>query len=231
MDRLKVDVRLNCLAQASDVLEQRPDVVIAATGGLPEVGHFNGRELATTIWDVLTTDVQGGRSALVLDQSGNHAPLSCAQHLASKGLTVEIVTPDRSLGLEMADTNLGAHMAELYKSGIVVTPDTRLDGIRREGNRLKAVLANTYSDRQTEKVVDIVVGDYGTVPNAALYEELKPLSRNLGETNLHALVAAKSQQNDSNPKGGFLLHRIGDAWAGRNIHAAMLDAMRICKDM
>ena len=231
MDRLKIDVRLNCLAEASDVLEQRPDVVIVATGGLPEVGHFTGRELATTIWDVLTTDVQGGRAALVFDQSGNHAPLSCAQYLASKGLSVEIVTPDRALGLEMADTNLGAHMAEVYKSGTVVTPDTRLDEIRREGNRLRAVLANTYSDRQSERVVDIVVGDYGTVPNAIVYEELKPLSRNLGETNLHALVAARVQPADGNPKGKFLLHRIGDAWAGRNIHAAMLDAMRICKDL
>jgi hypothetical protein len=27
-------------------------------------------------------------------------------------------------------------------------------------------------------------------------------------------------------RGGFSLYRIGDAWAARNIHAAMLDAMR-----
>ena len=231
LDRLGVDVRLNRLADAADVLAEEPDVVIAATGGLPTVGDFAGRELATTIWDVLATDMQGGRAALVFDQSGNHAPLSCAQYLASKGLTVEIVTPDKSLGLEMSDTNLGAHMAELYEAGTVVTPDTRLKEIRRDGNRLKAVLANTYSDKRSERVVDVVVGDYGTVPNVGLYEELKPLSRNLGETDLHSLVTAKAQQIDCNPDGRFFLHRIGDAWAARNIHAAMLDAMRICKEI
>ncbi|MGH6875393.1 MAG: FAD-dependent oxidoreductase, partial [Aestuariivirgaceae bacterium] len=231
MERLKVDVRLNRLAEAKDVLEEDPDLVIAATGGLPEVGHFEGRELAATVWDALTGDVQAVRDALVYDESGGHAALSCAQHLASKGVGVEIVTPDRTLGLEMADTNLGAHMAEIYKAGITVTPDTRLTALNRGGNRLRVLLANSYSEQASERAVDMVVGDYGTVPNAALYEELKPLSRNLGETDLRALAAAKPQKVERNDQGRFYLHRIGDAWAGRNIHAAMLDAMRLCKEI
>jgi 2,4-dienoyl-CoA reductase-like NADH-dependent reductase (Old Yellow Enzyme family)/thioredoxin reductase len=229
MERLRVDIRLNRLAEADEVLAERPDVVIAATGGLPDVGHFAGRELAATVWDVLAGDIQAAKDALVYDESGGHAALSCAQLLAQQGMRVEIVTPDRSLGLEMADTNLGAHMSELYRAGVVVTPDTRLVAVSREGNRLRAVLANSYSERTSEKVVDLVVGDYGTVPNAALYEELKPLSRNLGETDLKALAAGKPQRLVRNAHGRFFLHRIGDAWASRNIHAAMLDAMRICK--
>jgi tRNA-dihydrouridine synthase len=231
VERLKVEVKLNRLADAKDVLAEEPDVVIAATGGLPEVGHFGGRELATTVWDALTGDVQAVREAVVHDESGGHAALSCAQHLAAKGVSVEIVTPDRTLGLEMADTNLGAHMAEIYKAGIVVTPDTRLTAVRREGNRLGVLLANSYSERPSARIVDMVVGDYGTAPNAALYEELKPLSRNLGETDLKALAAAKPQAVERNALGHFYLHRIGDAWAARNIHAAMLDAMRLCKEM
>ncbi|HKG75511.1 MAG TPA: FAD-dependent oxidoreductase [Aestuariivirgaceae bacterium] len=231
MERLKVEVKLNRLADATDVLAEAPDVVIAATGGLPEVGHFEGRELATTVWDALSEDVQAVREALVYDESGGHAALSCAQHLAAKGVGVEIVTPDRTLGLEMADTNLGAHMAEIYKAGIAVTPDTRLTAIRRHGNRLGVVLANSYSGACSERIVDMVVGDYGTVPNAELYEELKPFSRNFGEIDLHALAAAKPQSVERNATGSFYLHRIGDAWAARNIHAAMLDAMRLCKEL
>jgi hypothetical protein len=68
------------------------------------------------------------------------------------------------------------------------------------------------------------------VPNTSLYDELKALSRNLGELDLDALAAGQAQAIDSNPNGAFFLYRIGDAWAGRNIHAAMLDAMRVCKD-
>ena len=52
--RLGVNVRLNCLASAGDVLDLAPDVVVIATGGLPNVGHFLGKELAVTSWDVLT---------------------------------------------------------------------------------------------------------------------------------------------------------------------------------
>jgi hypothetical protein len=32
------------------------------------------------------------------------------------------------------------------------------------------------------------------------------------------------------PDGAYMLARIGDAVTSRNIHAAVLDAMRVCKD-
>jgi hypothetical protein len=35
-------------AEAHDVLDEATDVVVIATGGLPNVGHFTGSELATT---------------------------------------------------------------------------------------------------------------------------------------------------------------------------------------
>jgi hypothetical protein len=122
-------------------------------------------------------------------------------------------------------------MSELYKAGVVITPDTRLIGVARAGNKLKAVLANTYSAARAERLVDQVIGDYGTTPNAELYKALKARSRNLGELDLKALAEARPQTIDSNPEGRFFLYRIGDAWAGRNIHAAMLDAMRVCKGL
>ena len=34
-----------------------------------------------------------------------------------------------------------------------------------------------------------------------------------------------------NPEGQFLLFRIGDAVASRNIHAAIYDALRLVKDL
>src|SRR5437762_5524264 len=58
VERLAVRVHLNHLAEASEVVAIAPDVVVIAAGGLPEVGHFAGRELATTIWDVLSGQVE-----------------------------------------------------------------------------------------------------------------------------------------------------------------------------
>jgi hypothetical protein len=34
-----------------------------------------------------------------------------------------------------------------------------------------------------------------------------------------------------NPEGAYRLFRIGDAVAGRNVHAAIYDALRLCKDL
>ena len=231
VERLAVRVHLNRLAEASDVVAIAPDVVVIATGGLPEVGHFAGRELATTIWDVLSGQVEPGSCVLLHDESSGHAPLSCAHYLARRGSKVEIATPDKVVGLEMSDTNYGAHMTELYKAGVVITPDMRLIAIAQSGNRLLAELQNTYSGTRATREVDQVVADYGTVPNSSLYAELKPGSRNLGELDLAALAQSLPQSIDRSPTAGFFLYRIGDAWASRNIHAAMLDAMRVCKDL
>lgn len=231
LERLNVDVRLNMLAEPEDVLGEAPDVVIAATGGLPEVGNFSGSDLADTIWDILSGARRPGHDVLLWDESGGHASLSCAEFLAAGGAKVEIATPDRALGLEMSDTNLGAHMSELYRAGVVVTPDCRLERVERSGNKLKAVLANSYSGTCVERIVDQVIGDYGAAPNSGLYEALRPASRNLGAIDLHALAAARPQPLDGNGEGRYVLYRVGDAWACRNIHAAMLDAMRLCKDL
>jgi len=57
---------------------------------------------------------------------------------------------------------------------------------------------------------------------------LMPLSTNLGQLDLESLTAARTQTLAPNLEGRFSLYRIGDAWASRNIHAAMLDAMRLC---
>jgi 2,4-dienoyl-CoA reductase-like NADH-dependent reductase (Old Yellow Enzyme family) len=231
VEKLGVEIRLNALADANDVLAERPDVVVVATGGVPVVGHFEGAELATTVWDVLAGQVEPGDEILVIDETGGHGSLSCAQFAASQGSTVELVTPDFAHGNEVGKVNLAAHMGELYGHGVTLTVDRQLTAVRAEGNKLVAVLENTYREIIEERVVDQVIGDYGTVPNDDLYLALKQQSRNLGEMDLYALADYEAQAIDNNPEGKFFLYRIGDAWASRNVHAAMFDAMRVCKDL
>jgi hypothetical protein len=45
------------------------------------------------------------------------------------------------------------------------------------------------------------------------------------------MIAGKSQLIAGNSSGRFRLWRIGDAVASRNIHAAVYDALRLCKDV
>ena len=228
---LGVEVRRNVLAGEREVLDEDPDVVVVATGGLPNPGHFEGREHAVTVWDALAGQVEAGGEVLIYDENGSHQGPSCAEHLASRGARVEIVTPDRALCSEMADTNQGSHLSELYRHHVRIRPDTRLVEVRPEGNRLLAGLANMFTGEREERLVDRVIGDHGTLPNDTLYFALKPRSKNLGEVDLAAMAEARPQQLAPNPDGDFRLFRVGDAWTSRNIHAAMLDSLRLCKDL
>jgi 2,4-dienoyl-CoA reductase-like NADH-dependent reductase (Old Yellow Enzyme family)/thioredoxin reductase len=231
MKRLGVTVHLNTLASCSDVEALSPDEVIIACGGLPNVGDFAGNNLTDTTWDVFSGQRPPGDDVLVFDEHGGHGALACAELLAKGGARVTLATPDRATSSELGDTNIGAHMSELYGHGVTIQPDTRLTAVERDGNGLLAALTNLYSEQSQRMRVDQVVSDCGTLPNDELYFELKPLSSNLGEVDLRVLAAGAPQTVIRNPDGRFALYRIGDAWAGRNIHAAMLDAMRICRNL
>ena len=149
--------------------------------------------------------------------------------VAKAGSNVELVSPDRAHGPDVGSNHLVPHMTELYRAGVKLTVDSRLVEVRRAGNKLVAVLANTYLDEIEERVVDQVVGDYGTLPNDDLYEALKVDSKNWGELDLEALTAFQPQTRVRDPQGAYFLYRAGDVWACRNVHAAMLDAARICQ--
>ncbi|MCB1699187.1 MAG: FAD-dependent oxidoreductase, partial [Halioglobus sp.] len=51
---LGVDVRSNVYAEAEDVLDLNPDVVILATGGIPNMDLVEGGNLAVSAWDILS---------------------------------------------------------------------------------------------------------------------------------------------------------------------------------
>jgi len=75
------------------------------------------------------------------------------------------------------------------------------------------------------------VADHGTAVNAELYLELTAGSTNLGAVDHAALIAGRPQTLMRNEDGDYQLFRIGDAVAGRNIHAAIYDALRLVKDL
>ncbi|UHD47527.1 FAD-dependent oxidoreductase [Aureimonas altamirensis] len=227
--KLGVDMRLGQEATEEAVLAEKPDIVIVATGGRPNHGHAKGADsFAVSTWDVLTGAVEPTGSVLVYDEQGQHNASSTAEHLAKRGCLVEIATHDRMVGEEIGTTNQPIHLRELYKLGVVMSPNMELIEIYPEGNRLVAALRNTYTDTEEERVVDRVVVDYGSLPMDQLYFGLKEKSRNHGQTDQEALVAGRPQPGEGE---GFALYRIGDAVAGRNIHAAIYDALRLCKDI
>ena len=228
--RAGVDMRLSVEATPEMIAAENPDVVILATGGRPSRGGIEGEHLAVTTWDMLTGSVQPAEHILVYDSTGQHHAPSCAEFLAKRGALVEIATQDRMIGEEIGATNQPVHMRELTKLDVIMSPNLQLMQIYAEGNRRVAVLRNEYTHAEEERLIDQVVVEYGTLPETALYFAMKEASGNRGEMDLHALIEGRRQPAVNNT-GGFALFRIGDAVAGRNIHAAIYDAARLCRDL
>ncbi|MCB4770975.1 NADH:flavin oxidoreductase [Ancylobacter sp. Lp-2] len=224
-----VDIRLGTEATEAAILAEQPEVVILATGGLAHTGFAKGAERAVTTWDVLAGRAEPSGSVLLYDEIGGHNAASTAEVLARKGCLVEIATHDLQIGQEIGTTNKPIHLRELYKAGVILSPNMELIEIYPEGNRLVAALRNTMTEAEEERIVDHVVVDYGTLPVEGLFQSLRAGSVNDGETDLDALVAGRPQRWTG--ANGYALYRIGDAWTGRNIHAAIYDALRLCKDL
>lgn len=229
-----VSFNFNTYADINDVVALAPDVVIIATGGLPNIELFESgsdAKLVETSWDMITGDVKPADDVLIYDESGDHPALQAAEIAAIAGSSVEIMTPDRIFAPDIMAMNLVPYMRALQDKDVTFTVTRRLLGVERKGNKLVATIGTDYSDHTHTKEYDQVVVNYGTLPLDDLYMELKPMSVNGGAVDQEALINGGVQNSVRNPDGQFQLFRIGDAVSARNTHAAIYDALRLAKDL
>ncbi|WP_151669551.1 NADH:flavin oxidoreductase [Nitrincola schmidtii] len=231
-ERMGVDFRFNTWAEAYDVLSERADVVIVATGGMPHTEVLReGNDYVVSTWDIIAGDVKPGRNVLIYDDAGDHAALQAAEVIAASGAKVEVMTPDRTFAPEVMAMNLVPYMRSLQKLDVTFTVTYRLASVEKQQDGLLAKLSSDYGGVLNTRHVDQVVVNHGTLPLDELYFELKPRSTNLGAVNYDQLIAGQVQTELRNPDGQFVLYRIGDAVSARNTHAAIYDALRLVKDI
>lgn len=227
-----VEFRFNLWAEAEDVLALEPDLVIIATGGIPDVDVLeNNNHLLVSSWDIISGAVAPKKNVLLFDDAGDHSALQAAQIIAHSGATLEIMTPDRSFAPDVMAMNLVPYMRDLQDKDVTFTVTYRLQGVQVQADKLKAILSSDYTQVNKSRLVDQVVVNHGTLPLDELYFDLKPLSSNLGEVNYAHLLSGDKQQLTKNAQGRFQLFRIGDAVSSRNIHAGIYDALRLLKDL
>lgn len=229
-----VTFHFNTWAEAHDVTALNPDVVIVATGGLPNLELFETKgeqDLAVGAWDVIAGDVKCAGNVLIYDESGDHPALQAAEIASEAGANVEVMTPDRVFAPDIMAMNLVPYMRSLQPKGVRFTVTERLKDIKRDGNRLRVTLGTDYSEFTRQATYDQVVVNYGTMPMDDLYFDLKEHSSNRGELDHNALIEGRPQAINTNPDGHFQLFRIGDAVSARNTHAAIYDALRLVKDL
>ncbi|WP_192180278.1 NADH:flavin oxidoreductase [Mesorhizobium amorphae] len=230
--RLGVEVRLNTYADAEVVLAGKPDAVIVATGGIPDMEWLDGAEHCDSVWDVLTGVVPAKDDLLIYDETGRQAAISCALHLARLGHVVSLATADDTLAFETPYPDRVSFRNRASELGIRVVGDLRLIKAARQGNGIAARFRHELTGTETEMTTAQLIVERGTIPIEDIYQELRIRSANNGVTDIALMTGARTE-GDDRPQvaGSFVLHRIGDAVASRDIYSSIYEAYRLCSQL
>lgn len=227
LERLGVDVRFHHYVEPEAVGEDDADVVIVATGGVPDLDWLDGAAHCASVWDVLSGAVRPGEDVIVHDGTGRHAALTAAEKIRLAGSNVAFFGLDGHLAMEMAYSEQVVWRRRTHEIGIEPRLDRRLVRVERDGNRLRATFRNELTDAVETHEADQIVVEHGTLPADELFRRLRDRSSNRGIVDQKALLESRPQPRAEGE--GFQLFRIGDAVSSRNIHAAVLDAFRLCR--
>lgn len=226
LERLKVKIYFNKFLEADDVIALEPELVVLATGGLPHTEFCEGSDLIDSSWDVIGSQQRTvQKEALVYDGTGRHPAPMVAKQLHESGARVVYATIDNLLAQDLTYPEATRWRKEFQNMGLRPHCELRFEKVEEVNGRLKASLSSDLTDEIVTFEVDQVVVDMGTLPMDDLFDKLRTHSGNNGITDFKALIAVEPQSLTSE---GFELHRIGDALASRNIHAAIYDALRLC---
>ncbi|MDP9464090.1 MAG: NADH:flavin oxidoreductase, partial [Actinomycetota bacterium] len=192
--RLGVDVRLDTYADEHVVGDLQPDVVIVATGGLPQNPQLEaGDDLVVSSWDVVGGDARPTGDVLLYDDDGTHSAMTTAELLARSGARLEIVTPERTVGVDVGGMNMVPYARAFNETDTRITLNQRVRTVRREGGRLTVEVGSDHSPVRHTRTVDTVVVDHGVLANDELYHALLKGSGNGGEVDYEALLAGRAQ--------------------------------------
>ncbi|MBZ9737375.1 NADH:flavin oxidoreductase [Mesorhizobium sp. CA18] len=227
--RLGVAVRLNTYADAELVLAEKPDAVIVATGGIPDMQWLDGAEHCDSVWDVLTGVVPAKEDVLIYDETGRQAAISCALHLARQGRVVSLAMTDDTLAIETPYPDRVSFRKLASELGVRVAGDLRLVKVARQGDAIAAMFRHELTGAETEMTAAQLIIERGTVPVEETFQELRGRAANDGVTDLALMMGASTEQADgTQAAGSFVLHRIGDAVASRDVYSSIYEAYRLC---
>ena len=226
-----VKFNFNIIAEAQDVINENPDTIIIATGGMPNLELFETKkdlENVFTSWDIISGDVKLAENILIYDEAGDHTAMQSAEIAIEKGSTVEFMTPDRLISSEIMGMNLTPYLKNLHNKKITYSIAKRLIDVSIKGNKLNAIIGSDYDEHfKHNSTYDQIFLNYGVKPLDELYFNLVSFSKNAGEVNYTKFIKGEAQNIIKNKNNKFNLYRIGDAVSSRNIHAAIYDALRL----
>ncbi len=181
LDRLGVEVRRGCAADAEAVLALEPDAVLVATGATCSPGgrsitadaDMPGHDLPHVFRpeQVLLSGATPKGRVIVVDGEGYHASTGLAEMLASAGSQVLYVTAGFTpISQRVADSFEGRHVIQRMKqAGVNFAPATWVRRIERDA----VVLYDVHTGVERREPADGVVLATGRVPQDSLARALE----------------------------------------------------------
>ncbi len=202
--RLGVVVRYGERVDAAAVRAMQPDVVVVATGAVPERPYWAPEPGATAVpqvahvREVLDGSARPEGRVVLVDELGFHQATSVAELLADRGCTVEVVTPGMVVGQDLGITlDMENWQVRAAAKGIRQSTDLVVTALDGDGLHL----LHHPTGRDDVRTCDWVVLASPQRADDGLYRELRG--------------------------GPWELHRVGDCVAPRRAHAAVVDGDRI----
>jgi mycofactocin system FadH/OYE family oxidoreductase 2 len=190
---------------AALVADRQPDVVIVATGAVPQRPWWAGDHARVIdVRDVLEGRAEPTGPVLVVDELGFHQATSTAELLADRGCAVEIVTPGMVVGQDLGITlDMETWWMKATAKHITQTTDTMVTAVAEgDAGGVVVALQQHTTGQDAERRVDWVI--CATPPRPA-----DDLWRTLRE------------------QGQAELYRVGDCVTPRRAHAAVIEGERV----
>lgn len=139
LERLGVTVRLNTGLSRDLIAETGADVVVLATGSLPEIPVIHGlsqtRMDLVTVLDILSGKAVAGNRVLVL--GGGQAGLVVADYLAERGREVTILNRRRHFAEEMSSNDRFYLRERLKRESVTLHKQVAVRAVTADGARIK----------------------------------------------------------------------------------------------
>ena len=170
MEKSGVQCHMNFKVTLDTVKEEKPDVVILATGSTPIIPPITGidKSITHTLPEVLNNNTPQGKNTVVV--GGGSGGCEVALHLSTNGCTVTLVEQLPKIGGQLESITKKVLIKKLTENDVRIMTGYRLSKVEDNG---VFVTGNDGSELfiETENIVIAI----GNKPDNDLYEQIKSM--------------------------------------------------------
>jgi thioredoxin reductase len=209
VEKAGVTVKLGSEATTEQILAEKPDVVIVATGSVPKkypVGGGDGPAIFNVL-QVLNGEAELGQNVCLIDYDGHQRATATAEFIANQGKKVDMITSSLFICAELGPTqDLYSSRQRLLQKGVTFTPDIAVMEVGGEAGAKTVKGFNVYSN---------VWFDWGP------YDSIVLVMGQQVDDDLYMSLKGKVPE----------LYRIGDCVAPRKVDMAIWEGHKIGREI